>query len=166
GLFTGAVIEELDLYDFQLPLYRADDEAAHGIPEPVYRFLMRMKAADLIVLSLAEHNGTFTAAFKNVLDWASRADRNVFQEKPMLLLATSEGRQGATSVLQDGQRIFPFLGGNIVATFSLPAFSQHFDYDCMTMRDATFREQLSAIVANVQRQYQPRPVYAAPAASR
>ena len=54
-------------------------------------FLAKIEEADFLVVSLAENNGNYSAAFKNVFDWCSRITVKVFQEKPMLLMATSPG---------------------------------------------------------------------------
>jgi hypothetical protein len=56
-------------------------------------------------------NGNFSAAFKNVLDWMSRINAKTFQEKEMLLLATSPGARGGSSVLDIATKRFPFHGG-------------------------------------------------------
>jgi NAD(P)H-dependent FMN reductase len=35
-----------------------------------------------LVVSMAEHNGNYSASFKNVFDWCTRISGKVFQEKP------------------------------------------------------------------------------------
>jgi hypothetical protein len=50
----------------------------------------------------------------------------VWQEKPMLLMATSPGKRGGAGVLQTAIDAFPHFGGNIVAVFSLPQFLDNF----------------------------------------
>jgi len=44
----------------------------------------------------------------------------------MLLMATSPGARGGATVLATAKTSFPFLGGNIVADFSLPSFYDNF----------------------------------------
>ena len=44
----------------------------------------------------------------------------------MLLLATSPGTRGGKSVLEIAKSRFPYMGGNIIDTFSLPLFSDNF----------------------------------------
>ena len=116
----------LDLNDFDMPIFSQDLEEENGIPEAARRFLDRIRASDGIVLSLAEHNGSYTAAFKNVLDWTSRAEQKLWSEKPMLLLATSPGGRGGATVLAAATNTFPRLGARLVATFSLPSFHDNF----------------------------------------
>jgi NAD(P)H-dependent FMN reductase len=50
----------------------------------------------------------------------------VWQEKPMLIMATSPGKRGGAGVLQTAIAAFPHFGGDIVAEFSLPNFQDNF----------------------------------------
>jgi len=116
----------LDLNDFDMPLFGVDLEAQMGQPENAYKFLEHIKSSDGIVVSLAEHNGAYSTAFKNLLDWMSRIDGKIFAGKPMLLMATSNGGRGGASVLGIAKDRFPRHDANIVATFSLPNFKDNF----------------------------------------
>lgn len=123
----GASVEVLDLNNFDLPMYGIDHETEHGIPNDAHRMASLIDGADGLVISLAEHNGSYSVAFKNVFDWMSRIDKGVWKNKPMLLMATSPGKRGGASVLNAAKTSFPHLGGNIVAHFSLPLFHQVFE---------------------------------------
>jgi len=116
----------LDLNDFELPLYGIDYEIEHGIPDNAQQFLDLIKSSDGIVLSLAEHNGNYSAAFKNIYDWMSRIDGKLWNNKPMLLMATSPGGRGGATVLEIAKNTFPRMGATIVADFSLPSFNANF----------------------------------------
>ena len=89
-----AEVRLLDLNDFEMPLYNIDRERSIGVPEQAHLFREAVAWADGIVLSLAEHNGSYTASFKNVIDWASRIDKAIWMHKPMFLTATSPGARG------------------------------------------------------------------------
>ena len=122
----GASITVIDLADYMLPLYSVDVEAEIGIPDATHQFSELVELADGLMISLAEHNGTYTAVFKNLIDWLSRIDMNVWKGKPILLMATSPGGRGGESVLNAAKSYFPFMEGNIVADFSLPSFYDNF----------------------------------------
>lgn len=126
SLIPGAQVTILNLNDFEMPIFGVDKEKPGVVQEKAQVFLDLIKNHDVIVLSLAEHNGSYSAAFKNILDWASRINGKVFQDKPMLLLATSPGARGGASVLEAAKGRFPFMGGNIKASFSLPEFEKNF----------------------------------------
>lgn len=123
---TNVSTKVLDLNDFELPLYSPRRESENGIPENAILFNQELKNADGIVLSLAEHNGLQTAVFKNLFDWISRIDKNVWKNKPMLLLATSPGGRGGKNVLRVTKDMLPHFGGNVIADFSLPSFRMNF----------------------------------------
>ena len=77
----------------------------------------------------AEHNGLYTAAYKNLFDWASRIDQKVYQQKPMVLLATSPGGRGASNVLKIASESAPHFGMDVKATVSIPSFQDNFDVE-------------------------------------
>ena len=104
-----------------------DFENENGIPEHAYKFKKELSCADGIIISFAEHNGAYTAAFKNIFDWISRVEKEVWYNKPLFLIATSDGSRGAITVLKMAhQRISK--GGQIdIPIFSLPDFTKNFD---------------------------------------
>jgi NAD(P)H-dependent FMN reductase len=119
-------VEVLDLNDYELPIYSIDYEMQHGIPDNAKVFLDKIKSSDGIVLSLAEHNGAYASVFKNIFDWMSRIDGKLWNNIPMLLMATSPGGRGGATVLDIAKGRFPYMGGNIIADFSLPSFNDNF----------------------------------------
>ena len=126
SLVEEVTINVLDLNDYNLPLYGIDEEQTNGVPEDAQALLKKIQGASGIVLSLAEHNGAYTTAFKNAFDWMSRIDGKLWHDIPMLLLATSPGARGGQTVLEIAKGRFPYMGGNIVADFSLPSFQDNF----------------------------------------
>ena len=125
--FQNASVEILDLNDYEMPIFSVDKEKENGIHPLAQEFYSKLGSADLIIISFAEHNGNYSTAFKNILDWTSRINAKTFQEKPMLLLATSPGARGGSSVLDIATKRFPFQGGNVKGSFSLPSFYENFD---------------------------------------
>lgn len=148
SLFDGAQVDELKLRDFEMPLYCPDREAEIGKPAQALAFIERMSKADLLVFSLAEHNGNYTAAFKNLYDWISRGQK-AFQNKPILLLATSPGPRGGQTILDIAKARIPFDGGDIKGSFSLPSFSQNFDVENNTITNPELKQQLIDIVNSI-----------------
>ncbi|MCH2109221.1 MAG: NAD(P)H-dependent oxidoreductase [Polyangiaceae bacterium] len=120
-------VEVLDLNDFELPIYSIDLENESGFPDEALRLNTVFESADAFVISLAEHNGSYAVAFKNAVDWLSRIERNIWREKPMLLMATSPGARGGRGVLAHALDAYPRAGAKIFASFSLPEFHKHFE---------------------------------------
>ena len=148
GLFNQAQVEVIDLNDFELPLFSVDKEG--HMPELVFTFAKKIDDCDLLVISLAEHNGSYSAAFKNIFDWTSRLpDRNVFADKNIFLLATSPGERGGSSVLEAAIKRFPFNGGKVVASFSLPSFYQNFK-EGSGITNQEHKENLQEIIKKIE----------------
>lgn len=132
---SNATVAAIDLNDYVLPLYSVDAENEFGIPKEAHQVDEKIVCADGLVISLAEHNGSYTSVFKNLLDWLSRIDIKVWKDLPMLLMATSPGGQGGASVLTTAKTGFPYMGGNVVADFSLPSFYDHFSNTGITNKE-------------------------------
>lgn len=119
----------IDLNDFEMPIFSVDKELELGHPNEAKIFKSHIKESDGILISFAEHNGSYSAAFKNVFDWTSRIEKSMWLDKPMFLMATSPGGRGGSSVLNLAVNDFPHRGGKIAASFSLPSFMQNFSVE-------------------------------------
>ncbi len=131
AIYASQLVDEvkvsvLDLNDFEMPIFSTDREEKSGFPEQAINFVNYIKNADGIIASLAEHNGAYSAAFKNVFDWASRVEQKTFLDKPMLLMASSPGARGGATVLEMALERFPRHSANIVSKFSFPLFYDNF----------------------------------------
>lgn len=147
-LFENCEVEVLDLNDFTMPLFSVDLEKEIGQPQQAQDFLDKIASADMLVVSMAENNSNYTAAFKSLFDWASRINGKVFQQKPMLLMATSPGGRGGANVLEIAKNAFPRYGADIKATFSLPSFDVNFDLEQGKISNPDFDNQIKEIVRN------------------
>lgn len=139
--FDSDLTEILDLNDFEMPIYSADREKSVGIPSLAVDFANKIDNADLLIISLAEHNGAYATAFKNIFDWISRIPiRKAFGGKPILLMSTSPGPRGGASVLEIAKKRFPFNGGVILETFSLPSFNDNFSQESGIINELLMQE--------------------------
>ena len=96
----------LDLNDFEMPIYSEDRHAEEGIPQKALAFKKIIKESKGLVISLAEHNGSYTAAFKNIYDWISVIEKTVWSNKPILLMSTSDGARGGKVYLKQLYLVF------------------------------------------------------------
>ena len=149
NLFQNTEVEILDLNDYEMHLFSVDKEKENGIPSLAQEFYTKIGTADLIVLSLAEHNGAYSTAFKNLLDWTSRINAKTFQQKSMLLMATSPGARGGNTVLEIAAKRFPFQGAEVKETFSLPMFYENFD-TVNGIINPELKKQLLGIVSSIE----------------
>jgi len=145
-LLADAETELLDINDYELPLFSEDKEAELGQPERAKAFLDKIGLSDAVVIAFAEHNGSYTAAYKNLFDWASRIEPKVFQNKPMILLSTSPGPGGASSVLATATSSAPFFDGEVKASLSVPDFYENFDSEQGTIINDKINAQLQTAI--------------------
>jgi len=150
SLVEGAEVEVLDLNDYELPLFSVDREAELGHPELAKAFLSKIATSDALMISFAEHNGSYSAAYKNLFDWSSRIGPKVFQDKPMVLLATSPGARGGASVLAAATGSAPFFAGHVKASLAIPSFYENFDVERGLFRNEELNTQLIEAVNQLQ----------------
>ena len=137
----------LDLNDYDLPVYTVERQNEIGIPASVGQFVDELNAADLIVVSFAEYNGTYTAGFKNLFDLASRHQLTMFENKPMILLAAAPGPRGGATVLQTAVERFPRHGARVIGSMALPRFKETFNPE-QGLVDPELRKELDALITS------------------
>ena len=145
GKIQNSEVKLIDLNDFEMPIYSIDKENESGIPELAQTFKKEIREADGIVISFAEHNGAYSAAFKNIYDWVSRIEADVWLQKPMLIMATSPGARGGLGVLELAKSRFERGNKNFLGTYSLPSFNENFDQT----KGITDEEKLSELVTKL-----------------
>jgi len=148
--FQDDEINLIDLNDFDMPVFSVDREKK-GFPDEAHHFLKVIEECDAIICSLAEHNRSYSAAFKNVFDWASRINVKVFQNKPMLLMSTSPGGYGGGNVMNTAKTFFPQFGADVKETFSLPKFYENFDMESGVI-DPLMRKDLKDKISSFKAQ--------------
>jgi chromate reductase len=108
---------ELELWEGlgELPFYDEDLEA--DVPESVRRLRDDWAAADAILFSTPEYNGSVPGGLKNAIDWASRPRLEaVLRNKPVAVVGASTGQFGALWAQQDLKRILGVAGARVVGT--------------------------------------------------
>ena len=140
--FPAAHTEILDLNDYELPIFRQDREDENGTAPKAQAFYDKIGAADAVIVSFAEHNGTYTAAYKNLFDWTSRISQKVYQDKPVIIMATSPGARGGIGVLTAVETGAPFFGMDIKAKLSVPSFQDNYDFDTGTITNSDIEQQI------------------------
>ena len=149
SLIPKANAEILDLNDYEIPMFSEDKEAEIGQPQLAKQFLAKIACADAIIISFAEHNGSYTAAYKNLFDWSSRINQKVFQNKPAIYLSTSPGAGGGANVLAVAVNSAPFFGADVKGRLSIPSFYENFDIEKNELIDQSINKQLIATVGNL-----------------
>lgn len=112
---AGADVTYIDLKDYPLPIYDQDIEDSQGLPENALKLKKLMLEHDGFLISCPEYNSSMPAAFKNVIDWASRQASPdeiylcCYADKAVALMSASPGALGGIRSLVHVRSIF----GNI-----------------------------------------------------
>jgi NAD(P)H-dependent FMN reductase len=147
SLVENAQVDLIDLNDYEMPIFSSDRENESGIPQLAHDFYNKIKAADAVMISFAEHNASYTAAYKNLFDWTSRIDAKVYQGKPAVLLATSPGPGGAANVLAAAKGSAPYFGLEVKADLSISKFYDEFDMEKGLLKNAEVNDELLTAVS-------------------
>ena len=134
---------ELELWEglADLPLY--DEDLERDVPESARRLREAWGAADAILFSTPEYNGSVPGGLKNAVDWASRPRLEaVLNNKPVAVVGASTGQFGALWAQQDLKRILGIAGARVVGTeIPIGRANERFDNEGRLL-DAEVFEQL------------------------
>ncbi|GAB5446277.1 NADPH-dependent FMN reductase [Gymnodinialimonas sp.] len=132
GIAPEVAVTTLDLNDYEMPIYSPEREAEGGIPAVAQDFFAQIGAADAVLVSFAEHNGFVTAAWKNIFDWMSRIDGQLWQSKPVVFLAASPGGRAGANVLASQEKLAPFFGADLRGTLGIGKWAEAWDGETLT----------------------------------
>ena len=72
----------------------------------------------------------------------SRIDGKVYQNKPMVILATSPGPGGAANVLAAATTSAPHFSADLKASLSVPSFYENFDVSANELTNPEIKQAL------------------------
>ncbi|MGI9625131.1 MAG: NADPH-dependent FMN reductase [Acidimicrobiales bacterium] len=146
GLVGDAEVEMLDLNEYEMPIYSVLRQEELGIPEEAQRFYDKIGSADAVVVSFAEHNGSYSVAWKNLYDWTSRLDIQVYQGKKVAMFATSPGSRGGAGVLRLATETAGYYGADLVGSLGIGRFWENFDPELGEISDADLRSEFEDVL--------------------
>ncbi len=148
-IMPDAEVEILDINDYEMPIYSIDREMADGIPAKAQQFFDKIGAADGLLVSYAEHNGYYTAAYKNIFDWLSRIDQKFYQGKPKVVLSASPGPGAGANVARAAVESAPFFAADIKAQLNVGHFGTNFDEAANSLTDDALAAGLREVLGTL-----------------
>jgi chromate reductase, NAD(P)H dehydrogenase (quinone) len=129
-----------------LPLYDQDLDTTEPV-ESVRRLREEWSAADAILFSTPEYNGSVPGGLKNAIDWASRPVReSALTGQTVSVIGSSTGQFGAMWAQQDLRRILGTAGARVVGD-ELPVSRVHEKLDHKgRLLDAELFERLRLVL--------------------
>src|SRR6185312_5208904 len=109
----GVETEFVDLQPLAIPVYDGDLEEASGVPAGVRTLSDKILAADALLISTPEYNGSIPGILKNTVDWLSRLKPVCLTGKHLLLIAASPGALGGIRSLWHSRQPFEVLGTHV-----------------------------------------------------
>lgn len=101
----GASVTEVNLHEFDLPIYDGDLEAQQGLPENVLKLKELFNTHDGFLIASPEYNASIPPLVKNTIDWVSRIRNDggrpfsPYRGKVAALCSSSEGNFGGMRCL-------------------------------------------------------------------
>jgi chromate reductase, NAD(P)H dehydrogenase (quinone) len=126
----------IDLADFEMPLYRADLEASHGLPDATRQLQALIAGHEALLIASPEYNGSMTPLLVNTLAWCSRADAHhpsgsglaIFADKPAAVVGSSPSARGGLRALIHLRDLLGYLGMVVIPQqLAVPRAHQAFD---------------------------------------
>jgi chromate reductase, NAD(P)H dehydrogenase (quinone) len=152
---AGAEVTSVDLRDYPMPVYNTDDHEAFGLDENALKFQSLIYRHEGLLIASPEHNGSFPAALKNVIEWASRPNDmyergRVFPGKVACVMSASPGAFGGVRSLAHLRGVLTSVGVLVMpAEVSVPFVGDKFDGDDEQMKDERTRQALESLGASL-----------------
>ena len=141
---------ELELWEGigELPFY--DEDLETDAPDSVRRLREDWAAADAILFSTPEYNGSVPGSLKNAIDWASRPRLEAaLTNKTVAVVSASTGQFGGMWAQADLRKILGIAGARVVGD-ELPVTraQERFDHEGRLL-DAELFERLRLLLETV-----------------
>jgi chromate reductase len=152
---AGAEVTFVDLADFPMPLFNSDDEEKNGLDPNAARFQELLAEHDGFLIASPEYNGSFTAALKNVIDWATRPGgrrerSEIFQGKYAAIMTASPGSFGGIRVLAHLRGVLTSIGVHVLPTeIAVPFVSDKCSSDGRAVADEKTKSVLETLGASL-----------------
>lgn len=148
---AGALVTEIDLRDYAMPIYNADDQEKDGFPENAEKLQRLLLEHDGLLIASPEYNASLPAALKNAIDWTSRANGDIkpgqcFKGKIAAIMTASPGAFGGIRCLSHLRDVLTILLVNTLPTeIAVGSVHEMFDGDNSEIKD----EKMKAILENL-----------------
>jgi len=132
---------------FLAHLYNQDLDG-ESVPEIVAALRAAIAEADGVIIASPEHNHSYSAAAKNLVDWASRPlMKGPIIGKRSMVIVAGPGPGGGVHCIAAMSELLTLLRGTVVAAVGIAGVHEKLATDSDTVIDADLAAQLSAGLA-------------------
>lgn len=131
------------LFDIsELPLYNQDLDG-ETVPEIVAALRAAVAEADGVIIATPEYNHSYSAATKNLIDWASRPFlKGPIIGKKSMVVAVTPGPGGAVHGAQATTDLLTMLGGTVVGQVTSATIHEKLNGETLQFTDEELARQL------------------------
>lgn len=148
---AGAEVTVVDLKDYPMPLYNADDHEKTGFGENALKFQKLLGEHDGFLIASPEYNGSIPGGLKNAIDWASRKSDaygmvEVFKGKVAAIMTASPGAFGGIRCLAHLRGVLTIMLVNVLPSeIAVAKVGTMFEGDSDEMTDEKMKEILEKL---------------------
>ncbi|MGI8787353.1 MAG: NADPH-dependent FMN reductase [Pyrinomonadaceae bacterium] len=152
---AGADVTFVDLRDYPMPIYNADDHEKEGFGENALKFQKLLGESDGFLICSPEYNGSLSGALKNAIDWASRQSDEykmveVFKGKVAAIMTESPGAFGGIRCLGHLRGVLSIMFVNVLPSeIAVAKVNSMFDGNNETMTDEKMKKVLEDLGASL-----------------
>lgn len=126
----------------ELPLYNQDLDG-ETVPDIVAALRTAVAEADGVIIATPEYNHAYSAATKNLIDWASRPFmKGPIIGKKSMVIAVTPGPGGAVHGAQATTDLLTMLGGTVVGQVTSATIHEKMNGDTLQFTDEELARQL------------------------
>jgi chromate reductase len=148
---------EFDRYEGlgQIPPFHGERDGS-PVPGEVNDLLLRIDAADAVLIATPEYNGSIPGVLKNALDWASTPfPENVLRGKPVAVIGASTGGYGAMWAQTDLRKVLGLIGARAVDPQIPVAKAHELFHEDGRLLDEAVRLRLEGLLAALAQEATP-----------
>jgi len=152
---AGAEVTAIDLIDFPMPIYNADDQEKNGFSRQTLKLQELLSRHNGLLIATPSYNGSLPAALKNVIDWASRPNElyqkeDIFPGKVAAIMSASPGSLGGVRALGHLRDVLTSVKVQVLPTeVAVPFVNDYFDGDETEMLNSQIIHALESLGASV-----------------
>ena len=127
---------DIEILDYStVPVFNQDVEES-AYPQAAADIKAKIAEADGVLIAAPEFNRTIAGSLKNLIDWTSRPDFAIWDQKPVGVIGASSGMRGANLAQFDVRRIMSYFNAR---TMGQPEFY------CANDEDGKFNENMELV---------------------
>ncbi|MEM8858726.1 MAG: NAD(P)H-dependent oxidoreductase [Chloroflexota bacterium] len=152
---AGADVTFLDLNEFPIPIFNADDVKKKGFDPLVLQLQNLLSESHGLLIATPSYNGSIPAAFKIVIDWMSRPNyqfkkEDLFIGKTAGILSSSPGSLGGVRALAHLRGVLTSVNVNVIPLeIAVPFVANKFNGDSYEINEKQTQEALENFGKNV-----------------